>query len=340
MLVVKGLTKKYLYGDQALNDVGFSIADGEQAAFLGACASGKSTLLKIIAGITESDSGSVILDGRDVTLFSPKERGIRMIFDGEGWFKLRSVYHNLKYPLKIRKFLKSEIEQITERAMARYSLSALKDEFVFRLSDSDRVRLCLARLNTFKAPLTLIDNVFSPLDAEERKRLFAELLPLIKTDAASAIFATDSAEEAFAFSDKVFFLNNGEIAECGSAEHYLTDPNTLAADKFVNAERNFVLLPVKNGNGEAYFEAWGKRFSVDTASEYVFVSYEAVNSGAGERAVNPVRLFGGFGKTYYKTEDGINVVSDSAPTAYAPDFSSFRVFDLIGENRLTYSEKT
>ena len=226
MLVVKGLTKKYLYGDQALTDVCFSLSDGEQAAFLGACASGKSTLLKIIAGITEPDSGSVILDGRDVTTFSPKARGIRMVFDGEGWFKLRSVYHNVKYPLKIRKFLNSESARITERAMARYSLSALKDEFVFRLSDSDRVRLCLSRLNTFKAPLTLIDNVFSPLDAEERKRLFAELLPLIKTDAASAIFATDSAEEAFAFSDKVFFLNNGEIAECGSAEHYLTDPNT------------------------------------------------------------------------------------------------------------------
>lgn len=340
MLAVEGLSKKYLYGDQALTNVRFCLSDGEQAAFLGACASGKTTLFKILAGITDADSGSVILDGRDVTDFSPKSRGIRMVFEDEGFFKARSVFYNLKYPLKIRKFLKSEIVQKTERAMSRYSLSALKDELAFRLVDSDRVRLCLARLNTLTAPLTLIDNVFSSLEGEERKRLFAELLPLIKSDAGSALFATDSAEEAFAFSDRVFFLNNGKIAECGSAEHYLTDPDTLAADRYVNAERNFTLVPVKKDNGAAYFEWQGRAFFVDTASEYAFVSFGAVPSDNGEEALNPVRLFGAFGVTYYKTENGINIVSDRVPAGYAPDFSSLRVYDLISENRLTFSERT
>lgn len=336
MFAADKLSKRYLYGDEALTDVSFSLIEGEQAAFLGACAAGKTTLFKIIAGITAPDSGSVYIDNRDVTALIPKRRGVRMVFEDEGFFRRRSVGYNLKLPLKIRKYTGSETAERVRYAADRYSLSALKDEFVFRLSDADRIRMCLARLALCSEPLTLIDNVFSCMTGKERADLFSQLLPYIKADVSTALFATDSVSEAFSFSDKIFFLDNGRIKESGSPRHYVSDPQSLAADKYVNCERNFAIYPVQN-DGETVFEAEGKTFFVDTESEYVIASYNAVPDECGKPASKPVRLYNDLGVTYYRTEDGVNIVSDAMPSAYRIDFSSMRVFDLITENRLTFA---
>lgn len=334
MLEVDKLSKTYLYGEEALREISFSLGEGERVSVLAEEGAGKTTLLKIIAGVTSPGEGKVKLDGREILSLPPKERGIKMVYDGEGYFKRRTVKYNLSYPLRLRKYPKEERLKRVINAAAEYGVGHLLDEYVFRLSDEDRVRMLLSRIGLYEARLTLLDDPFAMLKAGARRRLFNELLPKMISGTGAAVFATDIPEEAFAFSDRVLTLSNGRIADDGDITHYRNDPCDLNSDKMINSNRNFTILPVSGIGTNRYVELGGRAFYVDTAHDNAAVSYK-VKAVGGSTDNNPApEIYGACGANYRLLED-LTKTTGYPSDSYEIDTDSVFVYDIISEKRLT-----
>lgn len=329
MLRLDGVSQQYLYGAEALKDICFGVETGERISLLGASGAGKTTLIKTVCGIISPEKGSISLDGRDITALPPKFRSVRAIYDREGFFNRRSVAYNLEYPLKIRKYPKKERKIKVLQAADEFGFAALTDDFLFRHDDETKLRIALSRLDLYAASLTLLDNPFSVLTGEKRRELFAEMLPKICARVSTALFATDSAEEAFSFSDEVLFLQDGKIVDSGDLTHFLTDPDNLYSDKYVNADRNFSEVEVSDGIAEFF----GRNIRIFDAVPSVTVSFVFKRDESGE-AMNGYGIFGEFGIRFFRTEGG--AVLPEVSGRFLPDFESVRIFNSADGKRLTF----
>jgi len=225
---VEGANKRF--GDfQALDDVSIEVPDGSLTALLGPSGSGKSTLLRAIAGLEDLDSGLVTINGENATGKPAQKRGVGFVFQHYAAFKHMTVYDNVAFGLKIRKWDKQKTSQRVHELLRLVQLDGLAGRFPSQLSGGQRQRMALARALAVEPKVLLLDEPFGALDAKVRKDLRTWLRNLHEEMHVTTIFVTHDQEEAMDVAGQLVVMNEGRVEQSGTADELYEHP----ANEFV-----------------------------------------------------------------------------------------------------------
>jgi ABC-type Fe3+/spermidine/putrescine transport system ATPase subunit len=245
---VRGLGKSFGRAS-VLEEISFDVAEGEALVLLGASGSGKTTVLRIIAGLEDPDTGKVILHGRDVTELPARERGVGVIFQDYALFPKMTVEQNIGYGLRLRRRPRQEIGKTVEGLLALVKLEEHRRKYPSQLSGGQRQRVAIARALAYQPEALLFDEPFGALDAQTRIHLRREIRSLLKEVNAPAIFITHDQEEALELGDRIAVLNAGRIEQVGAPEEVYNQPRTEYVASFLGAA-NLLLGVVNRGRIE------------------------------------------------------------------------------------------
>jgi sulfate transport system ATP-binding protein len=209
---VRNVSKSF-NGFQALEDVSLSVPDGSLTALLGPSGGGKSTLLRVIAGLEAPDRGEVLFSGESVTRVPAQERGVGFVFQHYAAFKHMTVRDNIAFGLKIRKRPKPEVRARVDELLALVHLGGWADRYPAQLSGGQRQRMALARALAVQPRVLLLDEPFGALDATVRKELRDWLRKLHDEVHVTTIFVTHDQEEALEVAQQVAVINDGRIEQ-------------------------------------------------------------------------------------------------------------------------------
>jgi len=233
-IVVRGANKRY--GDfAALDNVDFEVPSGSLTALLGPSGSGKSTLLRAIAGLDLPDTGSVTINGRDVTHIPPQRRGIGFVFQHYAAFKHLTVRDNVAFGLKIRKKPKAEIKAKVDNLLEVVGLAGFQTRYPNQLSGGQRQRMALARALAVDPEVLLLDEPFGALDAKVREDLRAWLRRLHDEVNVTTVLVTHDQAEALDVADRIAVLNKGRIEQVGSPTEVYDAPANAFVMSFLGA---------------------------------------------------------------------------------------------------------
>src|SRR5690242_14683607 len=220
---ITGVGKRF--GDfVALSDINLDIPTGQLTALLGPSGGGKSTLLRIIAGLELSDTGTVEIEGTDATDLPAQKRNVGFVFQHYAAFRHMTVAGNVGYGLKIRKRPRQEIAAKVDELLALVHLSQFADRLPSQLSGGQRQRMALARALAIEPSVLLLDEPFGALDAKVRKELRAWLRRLHDEVHVTTVFVTHDQEEALEVADQIVVINNGRIEQIGAPDELYDTP--------------------------------------------------------------------------------------------------------------------
>lgn len=229
---VSQLTKRF--GDNTVfQNIDFSISQGEFVTLLGPSGCGKSTLLRSLAGLNSVDSGKIMVDGSEITLDTPQQRGIGMVFQSYALFPNLTVEHNIAFGLKMKKMDTLSIKKEVDKVIQLVDLKGKEQYYPHQLSGGQRQRVALARALVVKPRILLLDEPLSALDAKIRKHLRQQIREIQKELNLTTIFVTHDQEEAMIMSDRIFLMNNGKIVQQGSPEQIYTQPKNEFVASFM-----------------------------------------------------------------------------------------------------------
>ncbi|HLT62397.1 MAG TPA: TOBE-like domain-containing protein [Microlunatus sp.] len=218
-----GITRRF--GDfVALNDVSVDIPSGGLTALLGPSGGGKSTLLRIIAGLEEADSGTVEINGVDATRLPAQRRNVGFVFQHYAAFRHLTVAGNVGFGLKIRRRPKREIAARVDELLRLVHLSQFADRLPSQLSGGQRQRMALARALAIEPAVLLLDEPFGALDAKVRKELRDWLRRLHDEVHVTTVFVTHDQEEALEIADQIVVINNGSVEQIGTPDELYDRP--------------------------------------------------------------------------------------------------------------------
>jgi ABC-type Fe3+/spermidine/putrescine transport system ATPase subunit len=218
-----------------LENISFDVAEGEVLVLLGASGSGKTTILRIIAGLEMPLKGKVILHGKDVTDLPARERGVGVIFQSYALFPKMTVEKNVGYGLRIRKRKRKEIRETVNELLALVQLAEHRKKYPSQLSGGQQQRVAIARTLAYKPEVLLFDEPFGALDTQTRSHLRREIRSLLKKVKVPAIFITHDQEEALELGDRVAVLNEGHIEQIGTPFEIYNHPATEYVATFLGA---------------------------------------------------------------------------------------------------------
>jgi sulfate transport system ATP-binding protein len=222
-IAVSNVMKRF--GDfTALEDVSLEITDGSLTALLGPSGGGKSTLLRIIAGLEHPDSGTVVIAGKDATALAPQHRNVGFVFQHYAAFKHLSVYRNVAFGLEIRKRPKAEIRTRVQALLELVHLEHFADRLPSQLSGGQRQRMALARALAVEPEVLLLDEPFGALDAQVRAELRTWLRRLHDEVHVTTVFVTHDREEAMEVADRIVVMAQGRIEQEGSPDELYERP--------------------------------------------------------------------------------------------------------------------
>jgi len=231
-ITVEGASKRF--GDfQALNDVSIDVPDGSLTALLGPSGSGKSTLLRAIAGLEALDGGRVLIEGEDVSKKPTQKREVGFVFQHYAAFKHMTVFENVAFGLKIRKWDKAKISDRVHELLRLVQLDGLADRYPSQLSGGQRQRMALARALAVEPQVLLLDEPFGALDAKVRKDLRTWLRRLHDEMHVTTIFVTHDQEEAMDVAGQLVVMNEGRVEQSGTADELYEQPATEFVMSFV-----------------------------------------------------------------------------------------------------------
>jgi sulfate transport system ATP-binding protein len=232
-IIVRRACKRY--GDfVALDNVDLDVPAGSLTALLGPSGSGKSTLLRAIAGLDHPDTGTITINGRDVTRVPPQRRGIGFVFQHYAAFKHLSVRNNVAFGLKIRHRPK-EITRKVDHLLEVVGLSGFQSRYPNQLSGGQRQRMALARALAVDPQVLLLDEPFGALDAKVREDLRAWLRRLHGEVHVTTVLVTHDQAEALDLADQIAVLNNGRIEQVGSPTAVYDTPANVFVMSFLGA---------------------------------------------------------------------------------------------------------
>ncbi len=220
---VRNVSKSF-NGFKALEDVSLSVPDGSLTALLGPSGGGKSTLLRVIAGLEAPDGGDVLFSGESVTTLPAQERGVGFVFQHYAAFKHMTVRDNIAFGLKIRKRPKAEVRERVDELLALVHLGGWADRYPAQLSGGQRQRMALARALAVQPRVLLLDEPFGALDATVRKELRDWLRKLHDEVHVTTIFVTHDQEEALEVAQQVAVINAGRIEQTGTPDDLYERP--------------------------------------------------------------------------------------------------------------------
>jgi sulfate/thiosulfate transport system ATP-binding protein len=238
---ISGVNKRF--GDfVALDDVNLTLPTGQLTALLGPSGGGKSTLLRIIAGLENADSGTVTIEGVEATHLPAQKRNVGFVFQHYAAFKHMSVAKNVAFGLEIRKRPKAEVKEKVDELLGLVHLSQFAHRLPSQLSGGQRQRMALARALAIEPTVLLLDEPFGALDAKVRKELREWLRRLHDEVHVTTVFVTHDQEEALEVADEIVVINDGRIEQIGSPDELYDAP----ANDFVMS----FLGPVTTLHGE------------------------------------------------------------------------------------------
>jgi sulfate/thiosulfate transport system ATP-binding protein len=213
------------FGDfVALDDVSVEIPSGSLTALLGPSGGGKSTLLRVIAGLEQPDNGAVHIEGREATKLPAQERGVGFVFQHYAAFKHMTVHRNVAFGLKIRKRPKPEIDARVTELLELVHLENFAHRYPAQLSGGQRQRMALARALAVEPAVLLLDEPFGALDAQVRKELRLWLRRLHEDVHVTTVFVTHDQEEAMEVADSIVVMANGRVEQVGSPDELYDRP--------------------------------------------------------------------------------------------------------------------
>jgi sulfate transport system ATP-binding protein len=220
---IRNVSKSF-NGFRAIEDVSLSVPDGSLTALLGPSGGGKSTLLRVIAGLETPDSGEVLFSGEAVTRLPAQERGVGFVFQHYAAFKHMTVRDNIAFGLKIRKRPQAEVHARVDELLALVHLGGWADRYPAQLSGGQRQRMALARALAVQPRVLLLDEPFGALDATVRKELRDWLRRLHDEVHVTTIFVTHDQEEALEVAQQVAVINAGRIEQTGTPDDLYERP--------------------------------------------------------------------------------------------------------------------
>ena len=231
---VVGISKRFGKAS-VLENISFDVAEGEVLVLLGASGSGKTTILRIIAGLEMPYTGKVILHGKDVTELPARERGVGVIFQSYALFPKMTVEKNIGYGLRIRKRKRKEIRETVNELLSLVQLEEHRKKYPSQLSGGQQQRVAIARTLAYKPEVLLFDEPFGALDTQTRVHLRREIRSLLKKVNVPSIFITHDQEEALELGDRVAVINVGHIEQIGTPFEIYNHPATEYVATFLGA---------------------------------------------------------------------------------------------------------
>jgi putative spermidine/putrescine transport system ATP-binding protein len=251
---------KSFAGVPAVLDFNLEIAKGSLVSFLGPSGCGKTTTLRMIAGFEKLDSGTIELDGDDITAVPPNNRDIGMVFQAYALFPNMTVRGNIAFGLRMKKLPQKEIDARVETALDMVRLKDTAKRYPHQLSGGQQQRIALARALAVRPRVLLLDEPLSALDAEVRVALRGEIRRIQSELAITTVYVTHDQEEALSISDRVVVMSKGIIEQVGAPEEIYRAPKTHFVATFIGTANQFF------GKAEGSDRVAGDRFTLNVAS--------------------------------------------------------------------------
>ena len=252
----QGLTVKHIcknFGEViALDDVTLNVAPGEFFTLLGPSGCGKTTLLRIIAGLELADSGRVFIGGKDITRLPAIKRQVNTVFQSYALFPHLSVYENIAFGLRSRKFPDAEIKKRVNRLLEMLDLNAKAQRHPHELSGGQKQRVALARALVNEPDVLLLDEPMSALDARLRAQVQEDLRRLQRELGRSFIMVTHDQAEALVCSDRLAVMHEGRIVQSGTPEDVYDNPRDSFVAKFLGVANLIPCQKVPGGVRTAF----------------------------------------------------------------------------------------
>ena len=245
LVALDGICKRF-GAFTAVHPLSLEIRRGDFLAILGPSGCGKTTLLRMIAGFVEPSSGTIQMDGRDVTRLGPDQRQSNMVFQGYGLFPHMSVKQNVAYGLRVAKRPNAEISERVAEALALVHLEDLAERSVTQLSGGQAQRVALARALIMKPAVLLLDEPLAALDLKLRKAMQEELRRIHASIGGTFVFVTHDQEEAMALANRVVVMEGGRIVQQGTSEQIYDRPQSKFVSTFIG-EANLFAGDCRNG---------------------------------------------------------------------------------------------
>ncbi|TAL85482.1 MAG: ABC transporter ATP-binding protein [Candidimonas sp.] len=233
LLSVSNVSKTYQKKIKALSDINLDVMHGEFIALLGPSGCGKTTLLTTLAGFLAPDSGSIHIEGKDITRVPPHKRTLNTVFQNYALFPHMSVLQNVSYGPLRASIKKSEANERAMESLQMVGLEQMANRYPSQLSGGQKQRVALARAIVNRPKLLLLDEPLSALDMKLRKRMQLELKDLQKKLGISFIFVTHDQEEAMAMADRIVVMNQGTIEQIGTGNEIYKKPATRFVADFI-----------------------------------------------------------------------------------------------------------
>ena len=256
MLEVQNLTKDY-ENKPLLKGVSFEVAKGELVCLLGSSGSGKSTILRIIAGLEEPESGAVLWQGQDLREVPTHKRGFGLMFQDYALFPHKKVAQNIAFGLQMQGLKEEEISRRVQAGLESIRMQSFADRPITELSGGEQQRVALARALAPSPNLLMLDEPLGALDHTLRTQLIQELRAILHQSQIPVIYVTHDREEAFGLADRLVILHDGVILQQGTPQELFEQPATPWVAEFLglgNLVRGVVSqtepLIVKTGFGE------------------------------------------------------------------------------------------
>ncbi|MCU1358111.1 MAG: sulfate transporter, ATPase subunit [Acidimicrobiales bacterium] len=284
---IKGVGKRF--GDfVALADIDLNVRSGQLTALLGPSGGGKSTLLRIIAGLESADEGTVVIEGNEATHLPPQKRNVGFVFQHYAAFKHLSVRRNVAFGLEIRKRPKDEIRRRVDELLELVHLSQFADRLPSQLSGGQRQRMALARALAVEPSVLLLDEPFGALDAKVRKELRDWLRRLHDEVHVTTVFVTHDQEEALEVSDEIVVINDGRIEQVGGPDDLYDRPANDFVMSFLGPVTRLGGVLVRPHDLEVYAADPGPGAVAGTVARVVRVGFEVrVDVSVGGDASEP-----------------------------------------------------
>lgn len=221
----------------AVKDFNLEIKNGEFVSFLGSSGCGKTTTLRMIAGLEENTHGTISFDEEIVSdpakniFLAPEKRNVGMVFQSYAVWPHMNVFENIAYPLKFKKYTKDQMHEAVEKILTVVELKGLEKRKAHELSGGQQQRVALARGLVMKPRILLLDEPLSNLDAKLREKMRKDIRAIQQEFRLTMVYVTHDQKEAFQMSDRIVVMSHGKIQQVGSPEAIQTNPaNEFVAD--------------------------------------------------------------------------------------------------------------
>ena len=246
--ITGGVLGKQTGSVKAVDDISFWVNKGETLGLVGESGCGKSTTLRMIAGLEEISKGDFSIDGKRVNDVAPKDRDIAMVFQNYALYPHMSVYDNMAFGLKLRKFDKQEIDRRVQEAAKILGLEALLDRKPKALSGGQRQRVALGRAIVRDAKVFLMDEPLSNLDAKLRVQMRAEIAKLHRRLNTTTIYVTHDQTEAMTMATRLVVMKDGIIQQVGAPKEVYENPENVFVGGFIGSpSMNFFTGKIEEG---------------------------------------------------------------------------------------------